>query len=492
MRLARMLLGAALLALIPISADAADLWRQKGAPAFVDANGDVYAGAQFCYFDAATSNARTVYKDSAETTPWSQPIVLDAAGKLSSPIYVPTGAFKEEFRAADATTCSDGTVIFNDDNIPGALDTSGLSASFAKPDMPVIAKATNYTVTTSDLGSVFAVTATGGAVTITLPSAATAGDGAIVAVKKIDASANAVTIDTTGGQTIDGSASKSLSTQYGQRTVVSDGANWHAIDTVEGDQIGAGTVDTTQLASNAVTSIKIATNAVTSSAIATGAVGTSEIATNGVGSLEIATDAVGSDEIAANAVGSSEIASNSVGASEYSSSAYPGWIRLANGTSTGSTVNIDLSSHSGYEAYKILVRLRPTNDTDALYLRTSSDGSSFDSAASDYAWILDSLAVSAATSTLTSDTADSEIELFAATSNNTSEGVSCEITLSDPDTATLEHALHFLCDGFSGSNTPAASQGSGWRLGTGDIDGFQFSFSVGSVASITWAVYGAT
>jgi len=51
-------------------------------------------------------------------------------------------------------------------------------------------------------------------------------DGQTFTIKKIDASGNAVTLGTTSSQTIDGSTTFSLPTQYKYVTVVSDGANW--------------------------------------------------------------------------------------------------------------------------------------------------------------------------------------------------------------------------------------------------------------------------
>lgn len=68
--------------------------------------------------------------------------------------------------------------------------------------------------------------ATGGAFTITLPTAA-GRIGQMFFFKKIDASANAITIARSGAETIDGATSQSLSTQYQAITVVSDGTNWY-------------------------------------------------------------------------------------------------------------------------------------------------------------------------------------------------------------------------------------------------------------------------
>ena len=93
---------------------------------------------------------------------------------------------------------------------------------------PVRVVSTNYTVLPSD-GTIF-VDTTAGPVTITLPTAASAivgGQGQRVRVKKIDVTANAVTIVATGGQ-IDGAASAVISTPYNafEFIPVPGTANW--------------------------------------------------------------------------------------------------------------------------------------------------------------------------------------------------------------------------------------------------------------------------
>jgi len=69
------------------------------------------------------------------------------------------------------------------------------------------------------------VNASGAARTITLPTAIGA-TGRIYVIKKTDSSANAVTVATTSSQTIDGTTTRSLASQYSTITVQSDGANW--------------------------------------------------------------------------------------------------------------------------------------------------------------------------------------------------------------------------------------------------------------------------
>jgi hypothetical protein len=70
--------------------------------------------------------------------------------------------------------------------------------------------------------------ATSGAITVNLPDAA-GNTGRRYSIKKVDATANLVTIDGDGGDTIDGQTTKVLSDQYDSVTVVSDGTNWFII-----------------------------------------------------------------------------------------------------------------------------------------------------------------------------------------------------------------------------------------------------------------------
>lgn len=73
------------------------------------------------------------------------------------------------------------------------------------------------------------VNALAGAVTVKLP--ATLSKGSVFAVKKIDASANVVTIDG-NGHTIDGSTVKLLAARWNARFLQTDGANVFIIGTV--------------------------------------------------------------------------------------------------------------------------------------------------------------------------------------------------------------------------------------------------------------------
>jgi len=87
--------------------------------------------------------------------------------------------------------------------------------------------AANHTASTT-LDDVILMNAAGGPLTLFLPAAASA-QGKTFDIKKIDATGNSVTIQANGIETIDGSNTITLTTQYQSRSVFSDGVNWWII-----------------------------------------------------------------------------------------------------------------------------------------------------------------------------------------------------------------------------------------------------------------------
>jgi hypothetical protein len=71
--------------------------------------------------------------------------------------------------------------------------------------------------------------ASGGAITVTLPTAAEA-KGLILTIKKINTGASNVTVDASGSETIDKSATQSLTgSSRPSITIISDGTEWWEI-----------------------------------------------------------------------------------------------------------------------------------------------------------------------------------------------------------------------------------------------------------------------
>lgn len=112
-------------------------------------------------------------------------------------------------------TAGDGFQVF------GTLPSSALPAGGALAAQTT--KTANYTALSTDY-FIFG-DATAGNITITLPTAVGLA-GKVFVVKKIDASANTVTIDANSTETIDNALTVVIGTQYQSYSVVSNNANW--------------------------------------------------------------------------------------------------------------------------------------------------------------------------------------------------------------------------------------------------------------------------
>lgn len=91
-------------------------------------------------------------------------------------------------------------------------------------------KTANYTVVVADNGAYIGVSASGGARTIALPAAASVPVGFHVTIKKVDTSANTVTLDPDASETIDGATTKVLRLSQQAVTVANTGSAWLIID----------------------------------------------------------------------------------------------------------------------------------------------------------------------------------------------------------------------------------------------------------------------
>lgn len=90
-------------------------------------------------------------------------------------------------------------------------------------------KSADYTVTDTDGIQLVLMTTSNTTRTVTLPLAGN-NTGRVVGVKKVDSGTGFTTLDGNGSETIDGSLTKSLLSQYEYMYVQSDGSNWHLIN----------------------------------------------------------------------------------------------------------------------------------------------------------------------------------------------------------------------------------------------------------------------
>ena len=181
----------------------------------LDSNGDPISGAKLNFYQTGTSTPKDTYSDSAKTTPNANPVVADSAGR-----------FGEIFMDTDVAY----KVVFTDASDVEIKTRDPVSPVRANPvaDIDVISKSANYTVLTTDKGKWIEVDASSGAVTITLPAVADATNGFFVYVQKADSSANIVTVDGNGAETINGSPTFELPNQYDTGLFTTDGTSFKA------------------------------------------------------------------------------------------------------------------------------------------------------------------------------------------------------------------------------------------------------------------------
>jgi hypothetical protein len=91
---------------------------------------------------------------------------------------------------------------------------------------PISTVSTAYTVGVNDY--TILCDATAAAFAVTLPAASTS-TGRIIRFKKLNSNANNITLTPSDAATIDGAATKVISTQYAVVTIQSNGTNWYII-----------------------------------------------------------------------------------------------------------------------------------------------------------------------------------------------------------------------------------------------------------------------
>ena len=138
-------------------------------------------------------------------------------------LNIDIGEDLKDFHDVNLGTLSDGDVVTYN-------STSGLWEN-QQPSGGSTSVVSTETAATVNLGATpqtVLCDATSNNMTVNLPAAS--GNANLVhIIKKTDSSVNTVTIDGDASETIDGSATLVISTQYVSYTVVCDGSNWHII-----------------------------------------------------------------------------------------------------------------------------------------------------------------------------------------------------------------------------------------------------------------------
>lgn len=204
------------------------LYRRQG-DQFFTASGAILAGGKLNYYRAGTTTPQATYSDQAGVVPNANPVVLNSAGRLTTPVFLGSNYdYKEVLTDADDVTISPWPF----DNIPKATGTP-VATGFERVYLPwtqVTTASSPVTLLTANAGAAYECDATAGAIVFNLPSAATIQAGTGYYFKRVDASAYLVTVVPSGAETIDGvNAAIAVPPGYHGVYLISDGAAWQVV-----------------------------------------------------------------------------------------------------------------------------------------------------------------------------------------------------------------------------------------------------------------------
>lgn len=195
-----------------------------------NSTGAVASGAVLEFYDAGTTNPKTVYSDKDLTTSLGTTVTCDSLGYPTSDGSTKTLVYVGATSYKIIAKTSGGTTLWTHDNIPGAVEITYPGSLTVVAETPVVSKSLNYTVLDADQSTVFVGNCSSADVVFTLPSAVTVGDGWFIEIQHAG-SANQILIASVSSQTISSGATSYstvmvLSSSGESVRLVSDGGNW--------------------------------------------------------------------------------------------------------------------------------------------------------------------------------------------------------------------------------------------------------------------------
>lgn len=172
---------------------------------FFDENGNPLAGGKLYSYEAGTTTPKATYSDQEGLVPNTNPVILNANGEAN--IYI--NAEKYKFVLKDMDDVLQYTV--DDVTLPSV---NALASAFWREVKNITSADSPYTVTQDDNGKLIVANTTSGAVTVNLPEMSSIEAPFNVGVKQEQGS-NAVTINRSGSDVIDGAATSKSTTAAG-------------------------------------------------------------------------------------------------------------------------------------------------------------------------------------------------------------------------------------------------------------------------------------
>jgi hypothetical protein len=448
------------------------------------------------FFDAGTSNTRTVYSNYGLSTSLGVTVTCDGGGFPSSDgstkveVYTGNTPYKVTLKDSSANT------IWTLDNIIGALDTSDfLTDPDIVPSNPVINSSSNQNPVVGDKGTFYNLNCSGGDITVTFDDAATLGDGWFIYVRH-DGTANQILFLADGSELfkIGGHAGVGAfaGTQRGETYKINCDATGFKVE-----QTSPALFNTTGVI---LVADRLSTPASSPEAGARYLVGSTPTGAWSTFAQHDIAEASGQATWfkITPPTNSGWIAYVQDELRHYSHDSTNGWRLLVNGQGaleyiTSGTISaastLDLTIPTDVDELEVLLwNIIPGTDAQRFWMRFSQSGS-FLSGASDYQWAYVQGTETSATGG--SGTADTKIVLSGVAGTNTNERATFAVRILKPNAAsTYKTAL--VSAGLRASDAAAyATQGWGeLQANSNAIDGIRFLFASGTIASGNYTVMG--
>jgi hypothetical protein len=454
----------------------------------------VYSGAVLHFFDAGTSNTRTVYSNYGLSTSLGTTVTCDSGGfptsDGNSKVEIYTGSTPYKLTLKNSA----GTTIWTLDNIKAALDTSSfLTDSDIVPSFPITNTSSNQALVAADKGKFYNVNCSGGDVAITFDDSPTLGNDWNVKVRH-DGTANQVTFTADGSELFKigshaGVGAFAASKRGQTYTIVCDGTGFKVEETAPALFNTTGVITITDRTSTPP-SAQAGERYIVGSA-PTGAWSTyaeHDIAEySGSGWFNITPP-----------TNSGWVAWVDDEKRHYNHDSTNGWRLLVNGQAalefiTSGTISaastLDISIPTDVEEIEVVLNnIIPGTDAQGLYMRFSQSAS-FLSGASDYKY--NKVEHSSSASGFTGSAGAAQMLLAGALGSTAGEDLTLSVRIFKPNAAATPKRARW--EGGYVASDAAIYQFTGYSqlaANSNAIDGVRFLMASGTLASGTYVVYG--
>lgn len=113
---------------------------------FFDTQGNVLNGGKLFFYAAGSSTKQTTYNSSLGTVANSNPMILDAFGRLQAEVWLTTGLFYKEILTTSTDTDPPVSPIWSEDNIAGINDATISINEWITGPTPTFVSATSFTL----------------------------------------------------------------------------------------------------------------------------------------------------------------------------------------------------------------------------------------------------------------------------------------------------------------------------------------------------------